>query len=156
MACRDLDSLWKEYFMDPSQFWDSRNNKTGPRSPDFRHKQTWEPLWINGWHNPPWVKEELSRSGVRTSRDDDALKKFQDRTALLELLKACGKQRNLRKGSSIHADVLERGLLTEDVSLGNALLSMYVKCDALAKAQKMFDELPMRNLVTWNALIAGY
>eukprot|EP00250_Pteridium_aquilinum_P021025 c25013_g19_i1 orf=2-346(+) len=33
---------------------------------------------------------------------------------------------------------------------------MYVKCGALAKGQKIFDDLPVRNLVSWTALVAGY
>eukprot|EP00250_Pteridium_aquilinum_P016296 c23034_g6_i2 orf=2-916(+) len=33
---------------------------------------------------------------------------------------------------------------------------MYAKCGALAKAQDAFDELLVRNLVSWNVLIAAY
>lgn len=156
MACRDLELLWREYFRDPSRFWDSRNSKATPRSPDFRHKQSWEPLWLHSHQNPHWVKEELRRCGLHSEADENARKTFQSRTALLELIKGCGKQKDLVKGSSLHANIRGQGLLKDDVTLGNALLSMYVKCGAIAKAQETFDELPQRNLVTWNALITGY
>ncbi|MCO5602569.1 hypothetical protein L7F22_056703 [Adiantum nelumboides] len=33
---------------------------------------------------------------------------------------------------------------------------MYVKCGALVEAQKAFDKLPLRSVVAWTALIAGY
>eukprot|EP00250_Pteridium_aquilinum_P033476 c5706_g1_i1 orf=1-207(+) len=33
---------------------------------------------------------------------------------------------------------------------------MYAKCGALPRAQEVFDELPVRTVVSWNALIAGY
>eukprot|EP00250_Pteridium_aquilinum_P020277 c24766_g9_i1 orf=1-309(-) len=33
---------------------------------------------------------------------------------------------------------------------------MYAKCGMLQKAQEVFDELPLRNLVSWNVLIIGY
>eukprot|EP00250_Pteridium_aquilinum_P007006 c16806_g1_i1 orf=1-435(+) len=33
---------------------------------------------------------------------------------------------------------------------------MYAKCGALSKAQRVFNELPVRDAVSWNALIAGY
>eukprot|EP00250_Pteridium_aquilinum_P009366 c18623_g2_i1 orf=439-903(+) len=133
------------------------HDKRGPRSSDFGHNQTGESVWMYGWH-----KAELRRSGVQDGefcvRKDEVLKvhhKFPDRSTLLDLIKACSKQKDLDTGSRIHADILERGLLRKDISLGNALLSMYVKCGTLAKAQETFDELPSRNVVTWNALIAG-
>lgn len=46
--------------------------------------------------------------------------------------------------------------MERDNVVGTALVDMYAKCGALGKAQKVFDKLPTRNLVTWNALIAGY
>ncbi|KAH7443757.1 hypothetical protein KP509_02G049700 [Ceratopteris richardii] len=82
--------------------------------------------------------------------------RFVDRTALFSLIKTCGKHKDLQRGSTVHTDVLERGLLKNDVGLFNALLSMYMKCGAPLKAQKMFDEQLMRNVVSWNALITGY
>ncbi|MCO5568747.1 hypothetical protein L7F22_022447 [Adiantum nelumboides] len=33
---------------------------------------------------------------------------------------------------------------------------MYGKCGVLLKAQQVFDVLPIRDAVSWNALIAGY
>eukprot|EP00250_Pteridium_aquilinum_P034829 c8177_g1_i1 orf=2-427(+) len=33
---------------------------------------------------------------------------------------------------------------------------MYAKCGVLAKAQEVFDELPVRDTLTWTALITGY
>eukprot|EP00250_Pteridium_aquilinum_P007772 c17427_g4_i1 orf=260-685(+) len=141
MACRDLEFLWKEYFRDPSQFQDHRSSKRGPRSPDFRHKQTREPLWIDAWHNPLWVKEELRRSRLQYGEchlqkapgKHKVLKvrqEFQDHTALFDSIKACGNRRDLLNGSKIHADILERGLFEKDISLANALVSMYAKCGA--------------------------
>ncbi|KAH7427482.1 hypothetical protein KP509_10G046000 [Ceratopteris richardii] len=33
---------------------------------------------------------------------------------------------------------------------------MYAKCGAYAKAKETFDELPQKDIVTWNALLSGY
>eukprot|EP00250_Pteridium_aquilinum_P017060 c23433_g1_i1 orf=1130-1960(-) len=33
---------------------------------------------------------------------------------------------------------------------------MYAKCGLLTEAREVFDELPVRDIVSWNALIAGY
>jgi pentatricopeptide repeat protein len=72
------------------------------------------------------------------------------------ILKACGEIGARTKGKQIHCQVLSERLLEKDVVLGSALVDMYAKCDMLAKAQEMLEELPIRNVVSWSALIAGY
>ena len=72
------------------------------------------------------------------------------------ILKACTIVGSLQIGEYIAAEVRKRGLLHKDVVLGTALVDMYAKCGALEKAQEVFECLPMRNVVTWSALITGY
>ena len=43
-----------------------------------------------------------------------------------------------------------------DTFVGNALISAYAKERLLEDASKMFDGMPKRDLVSWNALISGY
>ncbi|MCO5592084.1 hypothetical protein L7F22_046078 [Adiantum nelumboides] len=52
--------------------------------------------------------------------------------------------------------VTKVGALEKDLILGNALVDMYVKCGVLLEAQNAFDELTIRDVVSWTALIAGY
>jgi len=40
------EKLWREFFLDPSQWWDHRSEKTNERYPDFKHKKTQESLWL--------------------------------------------------------------------------------------------------------------
>ena len=40
--------------------------------------------------------------------------------------------------------------------IGGSLVTMYAKCDALIKSQEVFDGKWVRNVVIWNALLAGY
>ena len=73
------------------------------------------------------------------------------------LLKACGSIGAIDKGKQIHAEIKMKGLLLKkDVALGTALVDMYAKCGALAQAQQVLEELPIRNTLSWSALIAGY
>ncbi|KAI5065527.1 hypothetical protein GOP47_0020222 [Adiantum capillus-veneris] len=72
------------------------------------------------------------------------------------ILKACGSLKAVKRGEILHAEVVRKGLLGEDVVLGNSLVDMYVKCGQLVKAQQVFDTLPSKNIVSWNTLIAGY
>ena len=77
---------------------------------------------------------------------------------LVALLKSCAKQKNLSKGAKLHTYItlMKGSWLRENVYIGSALVNMYAKCGDLEKAQKVFDELPSRNVVSWNALIGGY
>ncbi|KAI5070843.1 hypothetical protein GOP47_0015186 [Adiantum capillus-veneris] len=43
-----------------------------------------------------------------------------------------------------------------DVSVGHALLDMYCKVGLIVEANKLFDLLPNKNVVTWNLMIGGY
>ncbi|KAI5062732.1 hypothetical protein GOP47_0023271 [Adiantum capillus-veneris] len=72
------------------------------------------------------------------------------------VLKACSSIGDIKKGEEIHDEIVRKGLLKKDVTLGNALVDMYAKCGALAKAKQVLKELPVRDVVSWSALIAGY
>ncbi|KAH7292140.1 hypothetical protein KP509_29G053300 [Ceratopteris richardii] len=72
------------------------------------------------------------------------------------ILKACGSVGALEKGKEIHSEVISGGCLEETAVIGNGLVEMYTRCGALQKAQKVFDELPVHDVNTWNALMAGY
>ncbi|MCO5570798.1 hypothetical protein L7F22_024526 [Adiantum nelumboides] len=72
------------------------------------------------------------------------------------ILKACGIMQDIDMGKRIHDEIVSEGLLEKNIALGTALVDMYAKCGVLLKAQKVLDELPVRDVVSWNALIAGY
>ena len=72
------------------------------------------------------------------------------------ILKACGDGVIIEKGIKIHEEIISGGLLAKDVVLGTSLVDMYAKCGMITKAQEVFDELFVKNVVTWYALIAGY
>eukprot|EP00250_Pteridium_aquilinum_P008158 c17724_g1_i1 orf=1-972(-) len=71
-------------------------------------------------------------------------------------LQACGMMGSTEKGTEIHAEVERKGLLESDHLVGSTLVDTYAKCGCLGKAQEVFDALPVRNVVSWTALIAGY
>jgi pentatricopeptide repeat protein len=71
------------------------------------------------------------------------------------VLKVCAGQSALQEGMDIHDDVSRAGIEL-DVFVGTALLDMYAKCGSAEVARKLFDELPQRDQVSWNAMIAGY
>ncbi|XP_071683229.1 pentatricopeptide repeat-containing protein At5g59600-like [Lolium perenne] len=77
-------------------------------------------------------------------------------TAVPTALRACAHLAEAAAGRLIHALVLTRPALAWDQVVATALLDMYAKCGLIASARKVFDEMPARDLVVWNALLAGY
>ena len=72
------------------------------------------------------------------------------------VLKACGIVGSLEIGEGISSDLRKRGLLQKDIVINTALIDMYAKCGALERAREAFEKHLRRDVVAWNALMAGY
>ncbi|CAN1270394.1 Pentatricopeptide repeat-containing protein At4g14850 [Linum perenne] len=57
-------------------------------------------------------------------------------------------------GRQVHALSVKIGLIS-DVFVGCGAFDMYSKTGSIADAGKLFDEMPERNIVTWNAYISN-
>ena len=79
-----------------------------------------------------------------------------DAITFMCILQACGSTGAVHKGQEIHEEIANMGFLAKHIMLGTALVDMYVKCGLLAKAKQVLEELPFRNVVTWNVIITGY
>lgn len=54
------ETLWRQYFADPSKWWDNRKDKRKPTAPDFKLKSDGDvALWIVGRNTPSWVAGAL-------------------------------------------------------------------------------------------------
>ncbi|KAK6239664.1 hypothetical protein QUC31_005133 [Theobroma cacao] len=71
------------------------------------------------------------------------------------LFPACASLPSLLHGQILHTQFLKSGFGLDCYAL-TALLVMYAKLRMLPLARKVFDEMRVRNLPTWNALISGY
>ncbi|KAH7426009.1 hypothetical protein KP509_11G081200 [Ceratopteris richardii] len=81
---------------------------------------------------------------------------FLDVAALSSILNACGTVWAIDIGKELHAETVRRGLLEVDVMFGNLMVDMYAKFGMLSKAQQVLNELPIRTIVSWNSIMAGY
>ncbi|XP_068664067.1 putative pentatricopeptide repeat-containing protein At3g49142 [Aristolochia californica] len=70
-------------------------------------------------------------------------------------LKACSGLEHLWIGLQIHNAVIRVGL-DSNLFVGNALVFMYAKNSHLSGAQRFFSEMPAKDIVTWNSMIAGF
>ncbi|KAJ7237494.1 hypothetical protein O6H91_Y445400 [Diphasiastrum complanatum] len=78
-----------------------------------------------------------------------------DKVLFVPLLKACARLAALEQGRQLHSAIIERGFQS-DVIVGNTLVNMYAKCECTEDARELFDNMSDRDVVSWNAMIAGY
>lgn len=80
---------------------------------------------------------------------------FADNFTFSSVLKACSGLSALNRGKEIHVDIIKSGV-DPNVFVGTALIDMYVKCGKVEDARQAFDEMPERNVASWNTVILGY
>lgn len=71
------------------------------------------------------------------------------------MFKILGDFGHVLAGKMLHGRAFKNGLLF-DIVAGNSLMSMYGKCGCFDHSLKVFDEMPLRNVSSWNAFISAY
>ncbi|KAJ4708008.1 Pentatricopeptide repeat-containing protein [Melia azedarach] len=70
-------------------------------------------------------------------------------------IKASGVLSSAENGMQIHGMCVKSGFEWNPV-VGNSIIDMYSKCGRITEAERMFDTMPAKSLITWNAMIAGH
>ncbi|CAK9881683.1 unnamed protein product [Sphagnum jensenii] len=78
-----------------------------------------------------------------------------DPVTFVGVLNACASVSALEEGRRIHQQIIQSGLESA-VFVGSSLLDMYAKCGSIEDAQKVFNKMPMHDVVTWTAMLKGY
>jgi pentatricopeptide repeat protein len=97
-------------------------------------------------------------------QDREALELFYDmlidKQALNELiavatLNACANFAAVDVGRMIHAWIVIDDVLENKINIANSLMNMYGKCGDFMDVCAMFDRLRLRNIVSWNTIMAA-
>lgn len=70
------------------------------------------------------------------------------------VLTACAALEDLEFGKRVQGRVIKCG--GEDVFVETALIDLYAKCGEMDEAVKTFLRMPIRNVVSWTAIISGF
>ncbi|XP_042002650.1 pentatricopeptide repeat-containing protein At1g31430-like [Salvia splendens] len=71
------------------------------------------------------------------------------------VFKAVGKLRMVPEGEKLHGFALKSGDL-HDCYVCNSVLDLYRELGCVQNLAKVFDEIPTRDLISWNVLISGF
>ncbi|KAG6505015.1 hypothetical protein ZIOFF_037363 [Zingiber officinale] len=77
-----------------------------------------------------------------------------DNFVIPNALKACSSLQCIGFGRGIHGYALKMGF-GSCVYVLSSLVDFYGKCTILGDAWKVFEEMPERNVITWNAMLVG-
>ncbi|KAF8404465.1 hypothetical protein HHK36_009350 [Tetracentron sinense] len=61
----------------------------------------------------------------------------------------------LEWGRQVHTCTIKCGLHCTNVYTGNSLINMYAKCGLIEESERVFDEMLVRDTVSWNSLVFG-
>ncbi|GAY52046.1 hypothetical protein CUMW_138940 [Citrus unshiu] len=75
---------------------------------------------------------------------------------LARLLQSCNTHHSIHVGKQLHLHFLKKGILNSTLPIANRLLQMYMRCGNPTDALLLFDEMPLRNCFSWNAMIEGF
>lgn len=74
---------------------------------------------------------------------------------ITSILSACAQLGALTLGTWVH-DLIRKANFESNIYISTSLIDMYAKCGSIGEARRIFDSMPMKNVVTWNAMMSGY
>ncbi|EFJ34585.1 hypothetical protein SELMODRAFT_82268 [Selaginella moellendorffii] len=73
----------------------------------------------------------------------------------LGVLEACSALGDLDLGRTVDSSIAGSEW-RDDVVVGTAVVGMYGRCRSIEEARQRFDSMPVKNVVSWNALVTSY
>ncbi|XP_031121716.1 putative pentatricopeptide repeat-containing protein At1g68930 [Ipomoea triloba] len=91
-----------------------------------------------------WTFCEMQRNRVKA-----------DEFTLGSVVSSCANLASIEEGAQFHGQALVSGLISF-ITVSNALVTLYGKCGSIEESHKLFNEMEVKDEVTWTALVSGY
>ncbi|KAF8729038.1 hypothetical protein HU200_018349 [Digitaria exilis] len=78
-----------------------------------------------------------------------------DSVTYANVISACAELHNSGLAASVHAYLIRRSIPL-DVVLATALIEVYLKCTRIMRSRHLFDQLMVKDVVSYNTMIYGY
>ncbi|XP_027366619.1 pentatricopeptide repeat-containing protein At1g09190 [Abrus precatorius] len=101
---------------------------------------------------------------VQSKKYDEALELFRemleqgfepDDASLVTVLPLCARLGAVDVGEWIHSYANAKGFLRDAINVGNSLVDFYCKCGNLQVSWGVFNGMPRKTVISWNAMISG-
>ncbi|XP_043706809.1 pentatricopeptide repeat-containing protein At4g13650 [Telopea speciosissima] len=102
-----------------------------------------------------YAQHEFYVDAIRLFEEMQIRRIQSDNIGLSSALSACAGIQALNLGQQIHAQSCISGY-SMDLSIGNALVSLYARCGRLQEAYSAFETIDVKDEISWNGLISGF
>ncbi|KAK6781106.1 hypothetical protein RDI58_023290 [Solanum bulbocastanum] len=117
----------------------------------FEHKN--EYLWnilINGY-----AKNKLFGKSIKLFNEMCKTEVTPDEFTFSGIVKILGELGDVVSGEVVHGRCVRNGVVLDTV-VANSFMAMYSKCGVFQDSLKVFDEMPQKNISSFNVVISGY
>ncbi|KAK1315765.1 putative pentatricopeptide repeat-containing protein [Acorus calamus] len=78
-----------------------------------------------------------------------------DDVTLGSVISSCANLASLEEGAQFHCQAFVSGLIS-CITVSNAIITLYSKCGSIEDSHRLFNEMRVRDQVSWTALVSGY
>lgn len=134
--------------------------KAQPHRTPFKSSANIDPLLINRLCREQKFKEAVEIL-CQQKRLKDAIRLLENHVhspfaaIYATILQLCIEKRALEEGKRVCMHIKGSNFVP-GIFVSNKILDLYCKCESILDAQKLFDEMPEKDLCSWNILISGY
>ncbi|QCD82828.1 pentatricopeptide repeat-containing protein At4g18520, chloroplastic-like isoform X2 [Vigna unguiculata] len=114
----------------------------------IRNTATWTSI-ISGYARNGFGEEAINLFRLMESKRIHV-----NKLTVLSVLMACGTTKALLIGREVHAQIIKR-IFHTNMYIGSTLVWFYCKCKEYSYAFKVLQHMPLRDVVSWTAIISG-
>ncbi|OVA04367.1 Pentatricopeptide repeat [Macleaya cordata] len=112
---------------------------------------TWNAM-ISGYSQNQRPAEAIEL--FRKMQSECGVKVKPDKLTMVSLISSCSQMGALALGEWVHAYIEKNGIELDEF-LAASLVDMYAKCGDLDRSRRIFQEMPRKDLASWNSMIKG-